>query len=90
MMRPRRTDTGERLETFDGRAMAIPPTNPESGLHKGPAGVCDQTARLHLTANAPSIPAAVHIALGGGRFVTVERSEQDRSQPTLVAGGPIC
>ena len=31
------------------------------------------------------------IALGdGGRFVTVERREQDRSQPTLVAGGPIC
>ena len=38
------------------------------------------------TANAPSTPAAVPIALGdGGRFVTVERREQDRSQPTLVA-----
>jgi hypothetical protein len=42
-MRPRRTDTGVRLGTFDGRAMASPPTNREFGPHKGPAGVCDRT-----------------------------------------------
>jgi len=46
----------------------------------------DETTNVHVTANAPSTPAAVPIALGGGgRFVTVERRERDRSQPTLVA-----
>jgi hypothetical protein len=29
-------------------------------------------------------------SLVGGRFVSLERREQDRGQPTLVAGGPIC
>ena len=49
-MRPRRTDTGVRLRTFDGRAMVATPATRKFGPHKGPVGVtssCSETRSLN-------------------------------------------